>query len=246
MKDQSAQTNEDLQKALQAEHLRLIGRTGWIALIAWGMLLIAWGAVDPEPYAMGWRLVLELMFLGHLVSIADGISLGFSNAYLLLQNILQDIIVLLICYPWIVAGYQAGVKRSFFARRLDKLRRHAERNKRIVEPFGAVGLWVFVFFPFWSTGVLVGGIVGYLMGMRTWVVFVTVFLGHCLSVIVCVLFFDAAYSMAQKFNEGVARFLPFIVIGLLIAGSLIYRALAKLLRSLNHDQNESPQRPRGE
>jgi len=206
--------------------LRRLHRAGWVLFVAWAGLLVVWAIVQPDPYVRGWRLVLELMFLGRAVSIADGISSEFSAVYLLIQNGLEDIVLLLIVYPWVVHAYEQELRSNFIGKRIDRIRKMAERNKRFVEPFGVLGLWIFVFFPFWSTGALVGGVVGYLLGMRTWVVFTTVALGHVLSCVVLIWAFDVASELMAEFDQGLIKFLPWMVLLLLFGGTAAYRSVA--------------------
>ena len=213
--------------------LRRIHRVGWGLFLAWAGALIAWGVVQPEPYADGWRLVLELLFLGRLVSIADGIANGFSSAYLLLQNGLEDIVLLLVMYPWVVAAYEGVGGHRWLKGTIDRVRRAAEANRKVVEPWGVLGLWVFVFFPFWSTGALVGGVVGYLLGMRTWLVFTSVITGHLVSVVSLVWFFDGTREVLASFEQGWVRFLPWAVLALLLLGTLLWRGVRRVLRGRN-------------
>ena len=88
-----------------------------------------------------------------------------------------------------------------------------------------IGLWTFVFFPFWSTGALVGGVVGYLLGMRTWVVFTSVFAGHLLSVASLVWLFDLFREMLASFEHGWVKFLPWIVLLALLLITLLWRGI---------------------
>lgn len=200
-----------------------IARVGWGLFAFWAVVLVVWGALQPDPYAQGWRLVAELAVLGRLINIADGIAMGFSKPYLLFQSGLQDIILLLVAYPPLVAVCQGAAQRTFVGRRLEAVRSTAEGHKDRVEPLGALGLWIFVFFPFWSTGALVGGVVGYLLGMRPAVVFGSVFSGHVLSVVALVYFFDAMAGLAETFNSGAVKFLPWIVLGVLVLVTLVGR-----------------------
>ena len=203
--------------------LRRIHRIGWSIFLGWAAVLVVWAILDSEPYAHGWRLVLELLFLGRAVSIADGIASGFSSIYLMFQNGLEDIILLLVLYPWVVAAYEGVSGHRLLRGTIGRVRRTAEANRKVVEPWGVVGLWVFVFFPFWSTGALVGGVVGYLLGMRTWVVFTSVFAGHLLSVASLVWLFDSTREMLASFEQGLVRFLPWAVLLALLLITLMWR-----------------------
>jgi len=219
----------NLKVALRPQ-LRLIHRFGWSLFLVWSVALVAWAIVQPEPYAHGWRLVLELLFLGRAISIADGLVSGFGPVYLVFQNGLEDIILLLVLYPWVVAAYEGVSGHRMLKGTIERVRRTAEANRKVVEPWGVIGLWTFVFFPFWSTGALVGGVVGYLLGMRTWVVFTSVFAGHVLSVISLVWFFDQTRNVLATFGQGWVRFLPWIVLAALLLGTLAWRGMRKLTR----------------
>ncbi len=199
--------------------------------LVWAAGLVAWGLIQPDPYAEGWRLVLELLFLGRAISIADGIANGFSSLYLLFQNGLEDIVLLLILYPWVVAGYEGVAGHRLLAGTIDRVKRTAEANRKVVEPWGVVGLWTFVFFPFWSTGALVGGVVGYLLGMRTWLVFTSVFAGHLLSVVSLIWVFDVSRDMLAELEQGWVRFLPWIVLAVLILITVVWRGMRRMTRS---------------
>jgi uncharacterized membrane protein len=202
--------------------LARIGQAGWALGVVWAAVLVTWGVLEPDPYAGGWRLVLELAFLGHIVSIADGTAAGFGHWYLLVQTGMQDTVLLLIALPVVVAAYEGAVRRGgLLGRWLDAVRRTAESQKGMVEPLGAVGLWAFVVFPFWSTGTLIGGVVGYLLGMRVRVILLAVLSGYWVSVVVLIWAFDLMAGMAEALDIGVVRYLPWIVVALLLAGSVL-------------------------
>lgn len=52
--------------------LRRIALAGLLLLAIWAAVLVAFAVLRPDPYAHSWRLVLELMFLGILVSVSEG------------------------------------------------------------------------------------------------------------------------------------------------------------------------------
>ncbi len=205
----------------ELRHLGRIALAGWCLFFVWAIALIVWGVVRPDPYAQGWRLVLELAFLGRLVNIADGVAQGFSTAYLLVQSGLQDIVLLLVLYPPIVTVCEGRQGRGRLHRYLERVRRTAERHKGRVEPLGVLGLWVFVFFPFWSTGALVGGVVGYLLGLRTRLVFASVFTGHALSVLSLLFAFEWMRGVAEAIDGGLVRYLPWIVVAIVLAMAFV-------------------------
>ena len=223
--------------------LRLMTRIGWAIFAAWATTLVVWGAVRPEPYAQGWRLVVELAFLGRLLNIADGIGSGFSRVYLLIQSGPQDVILLLLVYPLVVNTYEGAERSGLLRRTIDSVRKIAERHMGFVEPFGAIGLWIFVFFPFWSTGALVGGVVGYLLGIRTWIVFGSVLSGHFLSVVSLIWFFEFTYEAAYALSEGTARFVPWIVLAILLLIMFLSRMFNARRDTRSDKSEQGPDEP---
>lgn len=212
---------------ISEQDLRRISRWGWILLAIWAIVLIAYAVVVPNPYAKGWLFVLELAFLGHVVSIYEAIQLDCSKTYMLIQNLLQDIILLLLLYPWIVRIYEKAVGGKRATRFVYRITESARHHQKWIRPFGALGLWGFVFFPFWSTGVLVGGVIGYFLGMPTWLVFSSVFLGHGLSVLSLVFFFDWLAPKMERFDEGFARYFAWILIAAVFATGWTYQRIKR-------------------
>ena len=218
-----------LAGAFLRRDLRLIYTGGVVLLAAWAVTITTWGILKPDPYAAGWRLVAELAFVGRAVNIADGTQAGFSNLYLWIQSGIQDIAFLLILYPLVVAAFEHGMEGTFLGRRIAHIRKTAERHRPTLEPFGAVGLFIFVFVPFWSTGALVGSVVGYLTGLRTATVLLICALGHLTSVGSLIWFFDVTYAWMVNFNASAARFLPLYVFAALALAWTLWRAGTLLL-----------------
>lgn len=213
--------------------LRRIEIFGWGLFVVWLTGLIAWAVIEPDPYRRGWMLVLELAFIGgRAVSIAHGVAEGFSHTYLMFQCGLQDIVYSCIAYPWIVRVYRGVSNAGWFGRILKGLHTTMEDNRKLIEPFGGVGLWLFVFFPFWSTGVVNGALLGFLLGMRTRVNLGIVISAHVASTIAFLFFFNAIADMMESTEEGWLKWLPWIVIGTLL-GLLIIQKLVKRLRNRN-------------
>lgn len=209
--------------------LRLVYATGVTLLIAWAAILTTWGIVRPEPYAQGWRLVAELAFVGRAVNIADGTQAGFSNLYLWIQSGIQDIAFLLILYPLAVAAFEHGMEGTFLGKRIARIRQTAEHHRPTLEPFGAIGLFIFVFVPFWSTGALVGSIVGYLTGLRTATVLTVCAFAHLVSVGSLIWFFDVTYAWMVQFNASAARFLPLYAFAFLALAWTLWKTVSIVL-----------------
>jgi len=126
---------------------------------------IGW-LVDPD-----WSLVFAAMTgLNLLVGRAAGMSFGYANeldpALVICSNVLVETIQVLVLYPLFVLSWRNLVDVRRLHRFLVQMQRSAEAGRPQVARFGMVGLFVFVFMPFWMTGPVVGSVIGFLIGLK--------------------------------------------------------------------------------
>jgi uncharacterized membrane protein len=199
--------------------LRRMTRWGCGMLLVQAIFQIAYGVLWPEPYARGWWLVLELIFVGQTICAYEGVRMGFSHLYLFLQGGLQDIGVALIVFPWIVRFYERVSTGRFFDRILGWVTRMVERHKTELQGFGLVGLFLFIFLPVSGTGMLVGVAVGYLLAMPMRRVVPVIVAATLSSLGVLLAFFDWFEPILQSKNADLAQYFAWVLLaGLLILG----------------------------
>lgn len=118
-----------------------------------------------------WTLVFAAMTgLNLLIGRAAGMSFGYANgldhAVVICSNVLVETIQVLVLYPLFALSWKNLVDVRRLRRVLVEMRRSAEASQPRVARFGMVGLFVFVFLPFWMTGPVVGSIIGFLLGLK--------------------------------------------------------------------------------
>jgi len=199
--------------------LRRIERTGLFCLALYIAGLVVVAVVQPDPYAGVWHLAIGNFLIGRAYNITVGLQNGYHPVFLFFQCGLGDIIILFLLYPLLVAGYRRAIEWRFVGPGIANIRATAEKHKHRVERFGAVGLVAFVFFPAWSTGALVAGVVGYLIGMRTGVLFSSIILGNFLSVAAWIWLID----WMRRFSDSLGRWLPWIVVVVVVGMAIAYR-----------------------
>lgn len=191
----------------------------FIFLATWMLLIIKIGG----PYGRILELVAGQMVGGRAGSAGVGLQLGFSPYYLLFHICMQDFIIMLYVYPLFVTGYRRMSQWPIIGSTLARTHELALRHKGRIEPYGAMGLMIFVFFPLWSTGPLVGVIVGYLIGLRTWVTFTSVVLGNLVAVGAWVWGYDALRNYDKT--------LALILLAVLLAAGLLATVVGKMRRA---------------
>lgn len=203
-----------------------ISYLGWPLLIAYLGVIAGFALWQPKPYALGGLLVLGNLFIGRAYNISQGLNWDFDRLYLIFQCGLEDILVLMVIYPWLVVGYARAAQWRYIGPFFTDIRESAEAHRKRVDWLGPLGLVLFVFFPFWSTGPLVGGMIGYLMGLRPWLLFSSVFLGNVLSVIVGIYAFETVHKFDETLSARLPAIIFLIVVILLAAGYVTARRRA--------------------
>ena len=114
---------------------------------------------------------------GRAGNAGEGLEQDFNPWFLFFQSCMQDFILMFLAYPWFVRGFQQFTKVPVIGPHLASAHTLALKYKKDIAPYGGVGLMVFVFIPIWSTGPLVGVIVGYLLGLGVLLTFTSVIVG---------------------------------------------------------------------
>ncbi len=203
-------TPQVLRRILNLAHLLLL-----VLLATWMLLFYMHG----EPYDKTWRVVLLQLFFGRAAGVGAGLSMNFSPTFLLFQASMVDVILMLYVYPLFVRGYQHLTRVPFIGGYLAGVHKVALSHTKRMAPYGVVGLMTFVIFPFWSTGCLVGSVVGYLIGLPTWMSLSSVTAGNIVAIAIWVWF----YERLRGWNETAALVLLIIIFALAIAGVVYSR-----------------------
>lgn len=124
----------------------------------------------------------EVIF-GRIACMGIGYSVDLSPTRIVLISMLLETILVLIFYPLFVFIWQQLLMIRWLRRLSDRTRTSAERRKETVRKYGVIGLFAFVWLPFWMTGPVVGCMIGYLLGIRIWVNLITVLTGTYVAIL---------------------------------------------------------------
>lgn len=196
-----------------------MGHTLLIVLLAtWALFLYYLG----PPYDKTFVTAVLQLFGGRAVGVGYGFKQGLSPLFMFFQVAMVDFILMLYIYPVFVRGYQHLTRIPVVGSYLSNIHKAALSHKKRMAPYGAVGLIAFVVFPFWSTGCVVGAVVGYLIGLPTWLSLSSVSAGNIAAITAWILF----YEKLIQWNENVAHIFLLLVLLLAVAGFIIARVRA--------------------
>lgn len=154
-------------------------------------------------------------------------------------TITVETLIMLILYPLVVFSCEQLARARFFGGVLDAAIRAAHRHRPRVARYGVPGLLLFVWFPFWSTGPLVGAVIGYFLGMRVWLILSAVTAGTVLAVLSWVLLFGQLHALAAGFSH----MLPLVILVILVGLAVAVNIRTRLKRRRARREDQSPPAP---
>ena len=220
----NSQQNHRLKSTLLASPegtLLLIGIALILVYTFWlGIKLL----ISPDESQVLVGLTATELTLGRGFAMTFGYTLGLGHGTVIPICMILETIYVLILYPLFVFSWRRLLVINWLKKTFERTRRAAETHKGKVQKYGVIGLFVFVWFPFWMTGPVVGSVIGFLLGLRLWLNMTVVLAGTYAAI------FGWAFVLRQ-FHKQVASYSSYaamVIIALLIfislVGHLLYRA----------------------
>ncbi len=206
--------------------------TGCAMLIAWvATIAILWRLQHHR-----WLDVLVMGFtqlmVGRAGAIAQATQAGFNPYLSILLACYIDCTIVMIAYPVLIFSYHNLLERRFFKQHMEPIFASARRNVAHFRRSKIIGVFAFVWFPFFMTGVVAGSVLGYLLGLRPWITMATVAVGT-LSATICWVF---AYNNIFSWLGTVHRSVPIAVTVVII----IVLAVRRIIVERNKERNGRP------
>ncbi len=175
----------------------------------------------------GSRSLLRVLFTmtgAHIVGgRAAGMSFGYAHGLapgvVIITNMAIETFAVLLFYPLFVLSYQKLIVIKPLKETMERTQRTAKALQPKIMKYGIPGLMVFVWFPFWMTGPLVGCIIGFLIGLRLWVN-LSVVLGGTYLAIVC---WGLILERVHESLSSLGPYVPFAFVGLILLFSVALR-----------------------
>ncbi len=166
----------------------------------------------------------QVMF-GRAAGMAFGYSLGLGHRIVIPICIILETIMVLVLYPLFVFSWRhllviKGLKKIF-----ERMQKAAEARKGMVRKYGIIGLFAFVWFPFWMTGPVVGCVIGFLLGLRVWVNMTVVLGGTYAAIFGWAFFLRHFHDHVASYSSYAAMALMGLMVIIIIVGHFLHRTL---------------------
>ncbi len=167
---------------------------------------------------------MDVMF-GRAAAMAFGYSLYLEHKVVIPICMIIETILVLLVYPLFVFSWQHLVVVKGLKKVFERIGRSTEAHKGKVQKYGIIGLFAFVWFPFWMTGPVVGCVIGFLLGLRAWVNITIVLSGTYLAIIAWGLFLSRFRDGVASYSSQAAMVLMILLIVIIVVGSLLHGTL---------------------
>ena len=221
--------NKGLKKLayLIREHLNLIEVkilfVGLVLTALTGIYLLYLLFTDPGLYKVLSSTAVIHVMGGRGLGILTCLSAGISLFYTILYNFFLEVVIVLIAYGIVVLVMRNIIQPKLFDSAVRKAELTAQSQKTKIKKYGSIGLFLFVMFPFFMTGPVIGSIIGYLLNYRAINNFLIVFSGTLASIMIYALIGNNIISFINQYiHIDVLKKWGGIIIAVLIVVFLIY------------------------
>ena len=190
------------------------------------LMLVAWLLVVAVLWRLGqsWEQWVIMGFtellLGRGVAVAKAVEMGMHPGLVIFLATYVDAVTVFLCYPvLILAARNLGAGRPIDPR-MKGLIESAEKNVGRFAKYKIAGIFVFVWLPFFMTGVVVGAVLGYLLGLKTWPNMATVVAGTATAAACWLYTYDYLYGRLAQIHSQIPALFTAGLIAALIAHRL--------------------------
>lgn len=207
----------------------------FLAGIAIALIYTAWlGAkliFDPENALNLIGVTSAEVLFGRAAGMASGYSAGLKNVTIIPICIILETVLVLIFYPLFVFSWRHLLVIKSLKKYFEAIQNAAVKHQDKVRKYGIIGLFAFVWFPFWMTGPMVGCVIGFLMNLPAWLNLSVVLAGTYVAI------FCWAFAL-YSFHEQVSAYSPFAAMILMLIIVLVV-ILGVFLSKVRQERNKN-------
>jgi uncharacterized membrane protein len=162
-------------------------------------------------------------FFGRAAGISYGFSVGFGDLLIMSANIVIELITVLLVYPLFIFSWEKSLDIAWLKEFSSKMQAQRTKYSSFFEKYGKYGLFLFVWFPFWMTGPVVGAIIGFLIGIKHYHTMFIVLTGTSLAIVVWTYFLKEVMSLLEQLSA----YAPHILLGVFIGIAITFKFIRR-------------------
>ena len=178
---------------------------------------------SPQTSQMIGAMTFSNIVFGRAVSMSIGYAGGYGHIIVVAVNIWVETVLVLLFYPVFVFSMRKLVVFPSLKRFLERTHEAAERHREKVRRYGIIGLFIFVWFPFWMTGPVVGSAIGFLLGFPALLTISVVLIGTYIAMAGWAFLLYGLHTRAAVFGPWAPALIVVLLVLIVLAGYWLNR-----------------------
>ncbi len=199
-----------------------------LALLTLAGLALSWLWWPREFHRLLAMAATSCLF-GRAAGMSLGYALGLGHVPVVAVNMVVETLFVLMFYPLFVFSWHSLLDIPRLRGTLERTHRAAETHRETIRRYGIPGLLLFVWFPFWLTGPVVGSAIGFLIGLRPLMNLSVVLAGTYLAIAGYAVLLGELHNRVAAYGA----FAPMTLVALLVVLVLIGHLLSRLKQRHN-------------
>jgi uncharacterized membrane protein len=177
--------------------------------------------IVPSLYQAFTAVSISHFFFGRAAGISVGLATGLGFWGVVFLNFFIELIMVLITYPLFILSMKQLLNSRRISTWMQRSHQAALKYRPSIQKYGVYGLFLFVWFPFWMTGPVVGSLIGYLMGLRHRVTLSAVLGGTFVANVCWGWFMAFLEAWASGWDERASWVIVLIIVTIIAIGTLL-------------------------
>jgi uncharacterized membrane protein len=197
--------------------------------VALALLYISWLGImfifspDKAQFLIG--MTATAIMFGRAAGMAFGYTALLANATVIPVSMIIETILVMIIYPLFVFSWRRLLVLKWLRKFFEQIQKAAEANKDFVRKYGIIGLFAFVWFPFWMTGPVVGCVIGFLLGLPAWITILAVLGGTYVAIVCWALLLHTVNQQVAHYSPYAAMILMVVLVIVIIVGHFLQQTI---------------------
>lgn len=170
--------------------------------------------------------VTHILF-GRAAAMSFGYTVNLSHIVIITLNMFIETYLVLIIYSLFVLSWRRLLVFKPLKNFMNRISKIAEKHRKTIRRYGLIGLLLFVWFPFWMTGPIVGCVIGFFLGLPVWLNLTVVLTGTYLAIFCWAFLLRKLYNKMILFSPYAPIIILIILIIIVLAGYLLQGRTAK-------------------
>jgi uncharacterized membrane protein len=185
-------------------------------------LALSWLWMPDKSHVLAVMTATNIIF-GRAAGMSVGYSMGLDHIMVIPVNMLVETILVLLFYPLFVFSWRRLLVIQALRNFMERTGRAAETQRATIRRYGIIGLFVFVWSPFWMTGPVAGCAIGFLLGLKPWLNLTIVLAGTYLAITCWAILLREIYDRIAMYSSFAPIILVVILILIIFGGRLLHR-----------------------